>query len=114
MAYNSHNSLLSLLFILNIMLAITGQAFAGRDIQANSKNVDKKQPEWLIGSDGHFNFPGIGRVSGWPKGGLGGIGGFGGGGGGSYLPGGDDTFLPNPGFEVPNPGGGGIPGPSRP
>ncbi|MCI97636.1 putative cell wall protein, partial [Trifolium medium] len=25
----------------------------------------------------------------------------------SYVPGGDDTFVPNPGFEVPIPGSGG-------
>jgi len=32
--------------------------------------------------------------------------------GGGYVPGGDDTFVPNPGFEVPNPrSGGGVPVP---
>ncbi|GJR56558.1 cell wall protein [Tanacetum coccineum] len=35
--------------------------------------------------------------------------------GGSYIPGGDDTLVPNPGFEVPNPvGSGNIPGSDSP
>ncbi|XP_057506592.1 putative cell wall protein [Actinidia eriantha] len=40
------------------------------------------------------------------SGGAGGIGGSSGSGGGAphnYVPGGDDTFVPNPGVEVPNP-----------
>jgi len=33
----------------------------------------------------------------------------------SYVPGGDDTFVPNPGFEVPIPGSGGsVPAPVHP
>lgn len=28
--------------------------------------------------------------------------------GGGYVPGGDDTFIPNPGVEVPIPGSGGV------
>ncbi|ESW21870.1 hypothetical protein PHAVU_005G106200 [Phaseolus vulgaris] len=35
--------------------------------------------------------------------------------GGGYVPGGDDTFVPNPGFEVPSPrSGGGVPVPVNP
>ncbi|PKI52963.1 putative cell wall protein [Punica granatum] len=35
--------------------------------------------------------------------------------GGSYIPGGDDTFVPNPGVEVPNPNRGArTPAPNRP
>lgn len=33
----------------------------------------------------------------------------------SYVPGGDDTFVPNPGYEVPIPGSGGsVPAPIHP
>ncbi|KAF7805910.1 putative cell wall protein [Senna tora] len=79
-----------------------------------------------------MHIPGVGPVGLPPQnpftGGGGSTGGSGGGGSGaagspptgrSYVPGGDDTFVPNPGFEVPNPGSGGgggagIPAPARP
>ncbi|MCI69566.1 putative cell wall protein, partial [Trifolium medium] len=65
-----------------------------------------------------FHYPGIGHLGFPPNFGLnpnnpytGGIGGGSGAGSGStghsYVPGGDDTFVPNPGFEVPIPGSGG-------
>ncbi|KAL6952245.1 hypothetical protein U1Q18_047037 [Sarracenia purpurea var. burkii] len=113
------------LLIFNILLSIAATAFAGREIPINSKNADKKEPQLFVGADGSVLIPGIGRVilpkkgnhitfTGGPGGGAryGGIGGgrsseSGGGGSHNYVPGGDDTFLPNPGVEVPNPGSGG-------
>ncbi|XP_059660975.1 putative cell wall protein [Cornus florida] len=127
MAYKSH-SVLAFLLIFNVLLAITVQA---RDIPTNSKTTDKKlQPDLFIDHDGSVLIPGIGRVMIPPKfhrgynpftynpvtgssggSGIGSIGGgsigSGGGSTGSYVPGGDDTFVPNPGFEVPIPGSGG-------
>ncbi|CAH9071425.1 unnamed protein product [Cuscuta epithymum] len=97
---------------------------AGRGIPNEaSKNVDKKlHPEFLHGYDGTVLIPGFGRVVIPPKGqivdpfnynpitgksggGTGAINPFDGiiGGGSGYVPGGDDTLLPNPGVEVPNP-----------
>lgn len=104
MAYKT--ALLAQLFIFNVLLAIAGQPFTGRHVP-NSRNVDKKQPEFFIGSDGTVLIPGIGRVKLTPihkhlpyynpyadnSGGKGSSGG--------NIPGGDDTFLPNPGVEVP-------------
>uniref|UniRef100_A0A5B7AL18 Cell wall protein n=1 Tax=Davidia involucrata TaxID=16924 RepID=A0A5B7AL18_DAVIN len=142
MAHNPH-SILACFFIFNILLAIAGHAVvAGRDIPTDSKNTDKKQPEWFIEHDGSVLIPGFGRVmipkvhkgssfnpftynpvtgtsgGGTGSGSIGGGGGsIGSGDGGSpnYVPGGDDTFVPNPGFEVPIPGsGGGVPAAARP
>ncbi|XP_021901073.1 putative cell wall protein [Carica papaya] len=67
------------------------------------------------GSDGGIGAaPGSGGSTGNGSGSGGGIGtrpgsggGIGSGSGSSYVPGGDDTFIPNPGFEVPSPGSGG-------
>lgn len=98
-----------------ILVAIaTETAVAGRSVPEKD---EVKQPEWLFHHDGSFLIPGIGRVLVPPA-----FGGFspntpytGNAGGGSYVPGGDDTFVPNPGFEVPNPANGGAaPAPSRP
>ncbi|KAG5233426.1 hypothetical protein OIU76_015934 [Salix suchowensis] len=78
------------LFALVALLAISGQALAGRQIP---NNADVKQPDFLI-SDNSFLIPGIGRVlipptpnfpSSDPYTGT-----------GSYIPGGDDTFPPIP------------------
>ncbi|KAF9670844.1 hypothetical protein SADUNF_Sadunf13G0111200 [Salix dunnii] len=78
------------LFALVALLAISGQALAGRQIP---NNVDVKRPDFLI-SDNSFLIPGIGRVlipptpsfpSSDPHAGT-----------GSYIPGGDDTFPPIP------------------
>ncbi|KAK3184204.1 hypothetical protein Dsin_031490 [Dipteronia sinensis] len=113
MAYKTNSSLLAQIFILTILLAFTGQALAGRGIAEDSKNADMKQPEWLI-SDNSVLLPGIGRVMLPPAfthhtpytapytGSTGGAGT-----GESNVPGGDDTSVPNPGVEVPNPGSGG-------
>lgn len=114
--------------------ALLELAAAGRELPAGPGKSDKKQPEWLLDPDGSFLIPGIGRVMLPPKyrahlpnmpylggGGSGmNLPGGGGGGvmsppaGGSYVPGGDDTFVPNPGVEVPNPSRGSIPAPSSP
>lgn len=134
MAYKNTSTFLALLLISNVLLATTWQALAGRNIPKHSITQDKKEPEWLFHSDGHVYIPGIGRVTLPPKFGLtpqnpftgGSTSGSSGGGSGegpvpggqSYVPGGDDTFVPNPGFEVPIPGsgggGGGVPGAAYP
>lgn len=113
MAHTSQAVFLSLLVILNVLL---GQATAAREVPNDSK-VDKKQPEWFFDHDGSVLIPGIGRAmlpdigsstpygDSIPSGSTGSYGSTGG--TGSYIPGGDDTFVPNPGFEVPNPAGGG-------
>ncbi|TXG55214.1 hypothetical protein EZV62_020470 [Acer yangbiense] len=115
MAYKTNASLLAQIFILTILLAFSRQALAGRGIAEDTKNADMKQPEWLI-SDNSVLLPGIGRVMLPPvfrnpqhtpytapyTGSTGGAGT-----GGSNVPGGDDTLVPNPGVETPNPGSGG-------
>ncbi|EEF44479.1 putative cell wall protein [Ricinus communis] len=120
MAYTTKLSLLALI----VLLAVSGQALAGRQLPLNSKDIDVKQPEFLFKSDRSFLIPGIGRVlvpphpylsiphphlsipSYSPPASIG---------GGSYIPGGDDTFVPNPGFETPNPGrAGSVPAPAHP
>ncbi|KAI4322639.1 hypothetical protein L6164_022314 [Bauhinia variegata] len=131
MAYKASSSFLAFLLIFNILLATTWQISARHNIAKNSKTQgDKKEPQWLFHSDGSVYIPGVGRVA-LPHNNLltpntplpGGSGGAGstpdtplpGGSGGvgpphSYVPGGDDTFVPNPGYELPNPGsGGGVP-----
>ncbi|GMJ06432.1 hypothetical protein HRI_004312400 [Hibiscus trionum] len=93
-----------LLFAVGILLAVSGQAI---DM---SKNDDQmKHPEFLK-HDRSFLIPGLGRVLLPPvfkhhhphstshSGGTST-------GGNNQIPGGDDTFVPNPGFEVPIPGG---------
>ncbi|XP_061348535.1 putative cell wall protein [Gastrolobium bilobum] len=123
------SSFLPLVLISTILLVTAWQGVSGRSIAKNSNTEDKKEPEWLFKSDGRVYIPGIGRVGFPPKyrltpqnpftGGSGGAGtgiGTGAGIGSSppgrnYVPGGDDTFVPNPGFEVPIPGSGGrVPG----
>lgn len=122
MADKTRSSFLPLSSILVVLLAITGQAVAGRSVPTKD---DKKQPEWFIGHDGSYLIPGIGRVIFPPlhnvvpqtpfpdNGSTGSTGSTGGSGSGeapstghNYVPGGDDTFVPNPGYEVPNPGNG--------
>jgi len=123
-------SFFALFLIFNILLVTTRQAVAGRSIAKNSDNDDKKEPQFLFKHDhGKLHYPGIGHLGFPPHFGLtpnnpfiGGTGGSGSGSGSgsssgsgagsgssghSYVPGGDDTFVPNPGFEVPNPGSGG-------
>jgi hypothetical protein len=105
-------SFFAFLLIFNILLVTKWQAVVGRSIA----NDDKKEPEFLFKHDHgkKFHYPSIGHFGFPPNFGLtpGGIGGGSGAGSGSgstghsYVPGGDDTFVPNPGFEVPIPGGG--------
>ncbi|KAG4972021.1 hypothetical protein JHK82_037688 [Glycine max] len=114
------SSFLALLLITTILLATTWQAVARRHIgPKHSNNGDKKEPQFLFPPEGNFHFPGFGGVGLPPFFGFtpqnpntGGSGLGSGPAGRGYVPGGDDTFVPNPGFEVPNPGsGGGVPVP---
>ncbi|XP_050206380.1 putative cell wall protein [Mercurialis annua] len=100
MAYTTKFSVLALL----VLLAIFGQALAGRQIPDKSKDVDVKQPEFLFKSDRSFLIPGIGRVlvpahpflgKTLPHLDIPTYGPYTGTSGGN-LPGGDDTFVPNP------------------
>ena len=131
------SSLLDFLFILGILLTTA----AGRSLPKGEDNADKKQPEWLIDHhQGTVLIPGAGRfmlpplhghshshghglkdynpITGtYGPGGSGGSSGSGAGVGSphGYVPGGDDTFVPNPGIEVPIPGSGsGAPVTGRP
>lgn len=127
MAYKA-SSFLAFILITNILLVTTFQAVAKRNIiPKNSNTNDKKEPQWFFHFDG---LPGLGRAGSPPLFGTpqnpptggggagseqGGAGAGAGPAGGSYVPGGDDTFVPNPGFEVPSPGGSaGVPAPAQP
>ncbi|XP_019193054.1 PREDICTED: putative cell wall protein [Ipomoea nil] len=116
-------------FLSILVLSSSHPAFAGRGMpNADSKNVaDKKQPEFLL-YDGTVLIPGFGRVvvphkkvdpfnynpvtgrSGAGTGAINPIDDIIGSGnaaaGSTYIPGNDDTIIPNPGFEVPAAGGG--------
>ncbi|KAG6491743.1 hypothetical protein ZIOFF_046681 [Zingiber officinale] len=101
MAASSHCRLLLLL------LAFSAFAFpaalAGRGTPAS---LDKKEPEFLGVQEGTVLIPGIGRyalgshelpaVRGLDSSGPAAK-------SGQFLPGIDDTFVPNPGLEIPNP-----------
>ncbi|XP_022899305.1 putative cell wall protein [Olea europaea var. sylvestris] len=130
MGSNARCGVLSFLFMLSIVFSTAGYAFAGRDIPKDSKVEDKKQPQ-TFGHDGTVLIPGLGRymvprtgtivnpftynpITGTNGGNGLSIPNFGGSTGGSNIPGGDDTFVPNPGVEVPNPVGGTTPTPSGP
>ncbi|XP_058759526.1 putative cell wall protein [Vicia villosa] len=125
-------SFFALLLIFNILFVTNWQAVAGRNFAKNSDNDDKKEPQFLFKHDhGKLHFPSIGHF-GFPpysgltpnnpvNGGTGGSGSLGSGSssgsgsesgstGHSYVPGGDDTSIPNPGVEVPIPGSGGVGG----
>ncbi|KAI3499233.1 hypothetical protein L1887_35026 [Cichorium endivia] len=130
------HSVFVIFLVFNIMITIS---MAGRDIP--DKNLKKpeedvKHPETFYFDRGYL-IPGVGRgikpkskkgfnpftynpITGRNDGIPGltvpsGGGSLGGLGGGSYLPGGDDTLVPNPGVEVPNPvSGGSIPSPDSP
>ncbi|KAK7257457.1 hypothetical protein RIF29_31457 [Crotalaria pallida] len=113
MAYKA-SFFLALVLISNILLVTS---VAGRNIGKKSISQDKKEPQFLFKHEHGKGFiPGFGNGGFPPRFGLtpnnpftGGSGGAGTGTGTgrSYVPGGDDTFVPNPGFEVPIPGGGG-------
>ncbi|XVF66874.1 hypothetical protein PTKIN_Ptkin10aG0073500 [Pterospermum kingtungense] len=121
MASKISSLFLARLLLVSILLAIVGQAVANRNTPKDDGQM--KQPEFLHKHDRSVLIPGLGRVLLPPvvkhhkpyTGSIGGIGGATGGVGGTgYVPGGDDTFVPNPGFEVPNPGNGvGSPGARR-
>ncbi|KAG5020933.1 hypothetical protein AAZX31_06G277200 [Glycine max] len=119
---------LALVLVSNILLLDT--TAAGRSIGENSNSEEKKEPEFLFKHEGGVYIPGIGPV-GFPhkfhltpqnplpggngNGGAGTATGSGSPPGSSYVPGGDDTFVPNPGYEVPIPGSGGsVPAPAAP
>ncbi|XP_004487308.1 putative cell wall protein [Cicer arietinum] len=115
MAYKP-SSFLTLILITKILLSITCQA---RNIIPNNSNInDKKEPQWFFHFDGVPNFGGVGLpplFDSTPQNPDNGSGGGGEGTGegssppsSSYVPGGDDTFVPNPGFEVPVPSSGGV------
>lgn len=109
MAYRTISSLLPIFLVI---LAITGAAVAARNVPERPSVDDKKQPQWLVGYEYDrvsVLIPGIGRItlSPYDKGSSG---------GGhkssygsnpapkrQYIPGGDDNFIPNPGYEVPIP-----------
>ncbi|KAK9064398.1 hypothetical protein SSX86_015780 [Deinandra increscens subsp. villosa] len=124
MAKNLHLfTTLILIFHILIFTAVSGRDIANTNLE---KREVVKQPESLIDHDRSYLIPGVGRgikpkftdgfnpftynpVTGGNDGGI--LGGHrvprvGGVGGRSFLPGGDDTFVPNPGFEVPVPGTG--------
>ncbi|MBA0862849.1 hypothetical protein Goshw_013624 [Gossypium schwendimanii] len=118
MACKISSLLLPHIFILSILFATAGQAIAARDISKNDYKM--KQPEYLK-RDRSVLIPGLGRVllplvfkhhnshtigTGTHTGSSGSH--FGSTIGGHHqIPGGDDTFVPNPGFEVPIPTSGG-------
>ncbi|KAG8099648.1 hypothetical protein GUJ93_ZPchr0013g36296 [Zizania palustris] len=110
MMARSARSLQALLLVLAVLLvAAACSASAARDVPAEKKTAapaeeEAKQPETL--HEGTVLFPGFGRYE------------FGShyvpditgldhsipaAASGQFLPGADDTWVPNPGFEVPNP-----------
>ncbi|XP_076883473.1 uncharacterized protein LOC143532262 isoform X2 [Bidens hawaiensis] len=115
---------MALIFVFNFLISLT---MASRNIpNTNVKKPDDdvKHPENFFYHDRGYLIPGLGRGikpkskegfnpftynpitgsnTGFPRVSIPNLGGFG---GGSYLPGGDDTLVPNPGVEVPNPAGG--------
>lgn len=110
MASRTGSSLLARVFVISILLVFAVVA-AKRDNNiprnpGNDAQMKHHIPEWAIEPDNSVLIPGIGRVMLPPvfkpcnpyTGSIGNNGG-----GTSYIPGGDDTFVPNPGFEVPTP-----------
>ncbi|KAE8733851.1 putative Peroxisomal membrane protein [Hibiscus syriacus] len=117
MASKTSSLFVGFLFAVGIVLAISEQVIAARDMPKNDDQM--KHPEFLK-HDRSVLIPGLGRVllppvfkhhhphstiSGGHTGSTGGNSGGTSIGGNSQIPGGDDTFVPNPGFEVPIPGG---------
>ncbi|KAI4982071.1 putative cell wall protein [Hordeum vulgare subsp. vulgare] len=97
------NKLASLL-ILAVLVAAACSGSAARDVPRASKEGAVKRPETF--QEGTVLIPGIGRYE------LGShhmpdIGGLDhsipAAASGQFIPGADDTWVPNPGFEVPNP-----------
>lgn len=114
----------SFFFVFLLVSSLALEAAAARDLPSGSM----AQPQMSF--DGSVWVPGLGRfmlpkkgtksldynpITGSPGGNGVTIPGFESSGGRrNYIPGGDDTFIPNPGTEVPNPSGGGVPAPSSP
>ncbi|KAG4170256.1 hypothetical protein ERO13_A12G137200v2 [Gossypium hirsutum] len=85
------SSLLSHVFILSILFVIAGQAIAARLGRVLLPPVFKHHNPHTIGTGTHTGSSGghVGSTIGRNR----------------QIPGGDDTFVPNPGFEVPIPAG---------
>lgn len=110
-------------FFVFLISSLALELVVGRDIPTDTK---MQQPEALF--DGTVWVPGLGRymlprigsksldynpITGAPGGNGVSIPGISGSTGShNYIPGGDDTTLPNPGVEVPNPIGGAVPTPN--
>ncbi|KAK1275112.1 hypothetical protein QJS04_geneDACA011798 [Acorus gramineus] len=133
MASSSPSILSSLILFLFIVLSITQVTLAGRHVpprnakakfmahdhvkqpkstttfgQEGAASTDVKQPQTFFGHEGSVLIPGFGRFMFNPNYnprvvGLGTDHSFGAAINSQYLPGNDDTFIPNPGFEIPNP-----------
>ncbi|GFZ05633.1 hypothetical protein Acr_17g0012050 [Actinidia rufa] len=121
-AYNS-KPVLGNLILSSILFSIC-HTLASPKPPKSSENTDIKQPQTFIRGDGSVLVPDFGRYM-LPRkkykglnpfthnpntgtsGGTGGVGGSSSGSGGgephNSVSGGDDTFIPNPGVEVPNP-----------
>ncbi|XP_039035016.1 putative cell wall protein [Hibiscus syriacus] len=82
MASKTAPLLLARIFLVGIVLAIAMQAAATRDIGRMMMPPILEPQNTFCGAFGGSN------------------------GGSGYIPGADDTFVPNPGFEVPIPGNG--------
>ncbi|THU66078.1 hypothetical protein C4D60_Mb05t10400 [Musa balbisiana] len=103
MASFSSCSSLPLVILFLGLLSFAQVTLAGRSVPANS---DKKETTECVGQEGTVVIPGVGRYKigshempafrGLDHSGPAAA-------NGQYLPGNDDTFVPNPGFEVPNP-----------
>ncbi|KAJ6846926.1 putative cell wall protein [Iris pallida] len=99
---------LSLALCLLVVVSLAPQATMVRGRKAPAAAApDRKQTDCLDTAEGTVLIPGVGRtaIGGGHK--LPSIGGLDNSGpaaaNGQYIPGADDTFVPNPGFEVPNP-----------
>ncbi|KAK1412275.1 hypothetical protein QVD17_33391 [Tagetes erecta] len=122
MAKTLFSVIMAFIFVFSLLISMT---MAGRNFpNTNTKKphvVDVKHPENFFYYDRGYLIPGLGRGikpkskkgfnpftynpitgsnTGFPTISVPNIGGT-----GNYLPGGDDTLVPNPGFEVPNPSG---------
>ncbi|XP_010069894.2 putative cell wall protein [Eucalyptus grandis] len=105
MASVACHSLLTWVLVVSILITVlSGHAVEGREVPKGSKDVDMKKPDCNLGQDGSVTIPGIGRVMVPPPFEDASIG-RAGGTPRRYIPGNDDTLIPNPGYEVPIGGG---------
>ncbi|KAK1412276.1 hypothetical protein QVD17_33392 [Tagetes erecta] len=134
MAKTLYSVVTAFVLVFSLLISMT---MAGRDLpktDTKKPDVDVKHPENFFYYDRGYLIPGVGRGikpkskkgfnpftynpitgsnTGFPTISVPSIGGIGG--TGNYVPGGDDTLVPNPGFEVPNPvGTGNTPVPTGP